>query len=275
MSEKSKKFSEELDRLVLEGEFLSKSIYYDCISEIDRKTYLQKLSENFDDEDMKSIVLKIPTAFKESYQSWYSKAQAVVNQILPDRLADFMSYYEYPRARKDITHQNYMIRDYLQGLKVTRGYDNKVIVGPSSAISEFKQQLNIVKAAKDALDSRLMDLSGILQADLFDSEIEEAGALAKNGHLRAAGAICGVVIEKHLQHICGLHNIKISKKNPTINNLSQLLRSSNVIDLPQERFIQILADIRNICDHAKANEPTKEEISDLVKGTNKVLKTVF
>ena len=242
---------------------------YNCLSEENHKTFLDK---------MESIA---PGAFEESYfenfyQSWYSKAQAVVKQVLPDRLADFLSHYEYPRTRKgkDITHDNYTIRDYLKGLQIKNGL-NEVVVSPSSAIFDFQQQLNIVKAARDALDSTLMSLSGILQADLFDTEIEEADALAKKEHLRAAGAICGVVIEKHLQYICRHHNINISKKNPAINDLSQLLCSSDIIDLPQERFIQILADVRNICDHAKGNEPSKEKISDLVEGTNKVLKTVF
>jgi hypothetical protein len=120
-----------------------------------------------------------------------------------------------------------------------------------------------------------MDLTAVLQADLFDSEIEAAGALAKNGYLRASGAICGVVIEKHLTHIKGVHNFKITKKNPGISDLAQLLRTSGVITLAQERFIQSLADTRNLCSHAKGREPTKDEISELVEGTGKVLKTVF
>ncbi|PRY26952.1 hypothetical protein CLV78_1011058 [Aliiruegeria haliotis] len=133
----------------------------------------------------------------------------------------------------------------------------------------------MVKAAKDTLESTLLDLSAVLQADLFDTEIETAGALAKAGYLRAAGAICGVVIEKHLNHVRGTHGLKIAKKNPGISDLAQLLRKSNVITLAQERFIQSLADTRNICSHAKGREPTKDEISELVDGSAKVLKTVF
>ena len=68
----------------------------------------------------------------------------------------------------------------------------------SAAIPEFKQQLNIVKAARDVLDSTLIDLTSILQADLFDSELDSARALMKSGFFRLAGAICGVIIEKHL-----------------------------------------------------------------------------
>ncbi|MFT5613052.1 MAG: hypothetical protein ACI8Q6_000326 [Granulosicoccus sp.] len=92
-----------------------------------------------------------------------------------------------------------MIRDYLQGLKITK--PGGQVVDGSSAVPEFRQQLSMVKAAKDSLESTLIDLTAVLQADLFDTEIETAGALAKAGYLRAAGAICGVVIEKHLGHV--------------------------------------------------------------------------
>jgi len=166
-----------------------------------------------------------------------------------------------------------MVRDYLQGLRITRS--GEVIVDGSAAIPDFMQQLNLVKAAKEALESTLLDLKAVLQADLFDSEIETAAALLKAGYLRAAGAVCGVVIEKHLLHICDVHSVIVRKRNPSISELSQLLRNAGVTTIPQWRFIQHLADIRNICDHAKEREPNKEEISDLVAGSKKVLKTIF
>lgn len=271
MSARSKKFSDDLDRLITEADQLHMAMQHDCKPVSFEEAVKGTL--NLDDEGFKEYLKKLPN-FKSSYQKWYSEAQAVIKQVLPDRLQDFISYYEYPKVRKDITFQNYMIRDYLQGLKITRG-GYQVVADGSSAIPEFVQQLNMVKAAKETLESTLLNLKAVLQADLFDTEIATAGALAKAGYLRAAGAICGVVIEKHLNQVRETHNIKITKTNPGISDLSQCLRAANVITLPQERFIQILADTRNLCSHAKGREPTKEEITDLVEGTNKVLKTVF
>ena len=132
-----------------------------------------------------------------------------------------------------------------------------------------------MKAAKTTLKSALIDLTSIIQADLFDLETESARSLEKAGYLRAAGAICGVVIEKHLKQVCLNHGIVIRKKNPTISNLIQALRDKDTISVPQWRFVQHLADIRNICDHDKGKEPTKEEIDDLISGTEKILKTIF
>jgi hypothetical protein len=224
-------------------------------------------------EKISKVIDDLPK-FGYEYQKWYSEAQSVIKQTLPDRLKDFISYYEYPRERKEFTFRNYMVKDYLQGLQIARG-DYDILVDGSAAIPEFEQQLIIVKAAKNSLESTLINLTAILQADLFDTEIDTAAVLAKAGYLRAAGAICGVVIEKHLNHVRATHNLKIAKKNPGISDLAQLLRTSGVIALAQERFIQSLADTRNLCSHAKGREPTKDEISELVEGTGKVLKTIF
>lgn len=227
-----------------------------------------------DEKKLKALIKTLPS-FKSDYQSWYTKGQAVVKQVMPDRLADFVSYFEVPKGRKDITFQNYMIRDYLQGLFVTIGHEKRVVADGSAALPEYTQQLNMVKAARNTLESKLMDLTAVLQADLFDSEIETARALARSGHLRAAGAMCGVVIEKHLTHVCETHKLITKKKNPAISDLAQLLRTSSVITLAQERFVQSLADTRNICCHAKGREPTKDEITELVEGTTKVIKRIF
>ena len=262
MSEKTKKFENELDILIIRGELLELAIQYE--------NYKQKSDKAIS----KNKLDKLPD-FKTDYQSWYSEALALIKQVLPDRLKDFISYYEYPRVRKDITFRNYMIRDYLQGLTIVREGTNEVIVDKTAAIPEFRQQLNLVKAARGALGSALIDLTSILQADLFDSEIDSARALAKSGFLRAAGAICGVVIEKHLKQVCDTHMVVITKKNPGISDFNEKLKEKDIVSVPDWRFIQHLSDIRNVCGHAKNREPKKEEIGDLLSGTEKVLKTIF
>jgi hypothetical protein len=268
MSDKSEKFSKELSDLLEEGNNLLMALQYECYPE----EFGKKLVEPLGKEKATKWLEELPS-FDGSYQPWYSKSQAVVKQILPDRLQDFNSFYEYSKPRKQFTFQNYMIKDKLQGLTI-RQY-GEIKTDSSAAIPEFVQQLNILKAANEALESSLLELKTILQADLFDSEIESARALAKAGYLRAAGAICGVVIEKHLAQVCDTHAVKIKKKNPGISDLNQALRDNDTISVPQWRFNQHLADIRNICDHSKGREPTKDDIDGLLAGTDKVLKTLF
>lgn len=268
MSEKREKFGSQLERLIRLGDLLLIAMKYECYHKDVKKQVQDAMGDEKADDYLKSL-----PDFKSGYQGWYSEAKALVKQVLPDRLSDFVSHYEYSRARKEITFENYMIKDYLKGLHVEQ--HGRTLVDPSGAIPEFVQQLNIVKAADNALNSALFDIRAILQADLFDSEIDSAEALAKGGFLRGAGAICGVIIEKHLKEVCNEHGIRIRKARPTISDLNDNLRKHDVVTVPQWRFVQHLADIRNYCDHHKEREPTRDEIEDLLSGTKKVMKTIF
>ena len=269
MSKKIEKFEQDLDRLIMEGESLLHAMNRECHPE----AFDKKLLESMKLDDAQNFIENLPD-FNKEYQTWYSEALALVKQTLPDRIQDFASYHEYPRPRKDITFQNYMIKDYLQGLQRV-DYKGKVILSRDAAIPEFIQQLSIIKAAKTTLSSTLVNISILVQADLYDSELEEAKALADAGFLRAAGVICGVIIEKHLKQVCTNHNISMGRKKATISNLSQVLKDNEAISIPVWRSIQQLADIRNLCSHAKGDDPTKQDLQDLLSGTSKVLKTVF
>jgi hypothetical protein len=114
-----------------------------------------------------------------------------------------------------------------------------------------------------------------VQADLFDSELDAAEELAKKKFTQAAGALAGVVLEHHLAQVCENHKITITKKNPTISDLNDLLKAANVIETADWRFVQRLADIRNLCDHSKASDPTVEQVNDLIAGVKKMSKTLF
>lgn len=203
--------------------------------------------------------------FREDYDSWYSIALLVVKQILPEYLDDFVAQYKDDK-RKSITYSTYTISDYLLALALGSG------VGPADAIPKFRKQTNILKSAAKIFDSSLADLAGVLQADLFDSELQAAGELAKQGFIRGAGAMAGVVLERHLAHVCGEHKQTTRKRHPGINDFNQLLKDSKVIDTPTWRFIQHLADLRNLCDHHGERKPTKEDIAELIEGLRKVLK---
>lgn len=83
------------------------------------------------------------------------------------------------------------------------------------------------------------------------------------------------MLERHFGQVCAEHKIPITKKSSTIAVFNDALKAADVIDLPQWRFVQHLADIRNMCDHAKEPEPNAEQIADLLTGVNKVLKTIM
>jgi hypothetical protein len=266
------RYRKDLDALMNRGEDLGLVMEAECFPE----QFERELKK--DDNGALKKLLKTLPPFRETYQSWYSEARVVVEQLLPGRLSDFVSHYERPRTRKDITSENYRILDYLQGLSVTRdvAYGQvKKIVGPDAAIPQFQQQLAILKSVVARFESSLFDIRQLVQADLLDSELDAAKELVKNGFTRAAGAVAGVVLERHLGQVCENHAIKIAKKSPTISDFNQALKGADVIDVPAWRFVQHLADVRNLCDHDKKAEPTAEQVNVLVDGVMKITKTMF
>ncbi len=258
-------YKKDLEKLVASGIWLHSAMQYACHPKEFKEAYGEKAQD----------VIKVLPEFKQGYQAWYSESKALIKQLLPDRLADFAKHYEKPKTRKEVTYENYTIEDYMRGLRMTRGYEKEIVVGPYAAISQFEQQLAILKAVSSRFESSLFDIRQLVQADIFDSEIATAKGLLKGGFLRAGGVVAGVVLEKHLSQVVENHSLIVGKKNPTINDYNELLKNSDVIDTPNFRHIQLLGDIRNYCGHKKEREPTKSEVEDLISGVEKFIKTLF
>lgn len=214
--------------------------------------------------------------FHSGYQKWYSEAQEVVGQILPNRLAEFNHLY-YEEKRKNIDSSTYTIKDWLLGIRasVNEFTGEKRFEDFGAAVMRFQNQLSILESAEARFDSSLFEIKQLVQADLFDSELDAVRELNKKGFTRGAGAVAGVVLEGHLSQVCENHKIKVAKKKPTINDFNQLLKDNDVIEIATWRFIQHLADLRNLCDHNKEREPKKEEIEELINGVEKITKTIF
>jgi hypothetical protein len=261
-------YKKDLEKLLESGKWLHIAMKYACDPEGFKAAWGEKTQN----------VIKMLPEFKQGYQTWYSEAKVLIKQMLPDRLADFVRHYEKPKTRKTITCENYVIEDYLRGLEITTETyfeGKKVVVGPSAAISQFGQQLAILKAVSLRFESSLFDIRQLVQADLLDSELATAKELLKSGYLRASGVVAGVVLEKHLSQVVENHSLVIGKKDPAISDYNELLKKESVIDTPNWRHIQLLGDIRNYCGHKKEREPTKSEVEDLISGVEKFIKTLF
>lgn len=213
----------------------------------------------------------------QSYQHWYSKALPVVKQLLPDRYQEFQDQYKLAKRKEGrLDYLTYTISDYLLGLNVTDRFTGEELVNRGSVFqTKFQHQILILQSAQSRLDSILSDIEGVLQAELFDTELDASRELFKKGHLRPAGALAGVTLETHLGKVSANHSLKVSKKDPTVSDLNDQLKNNGVYDVPTWRFIQRLGDIRNLCVHHKKREPTKEEVDELNTGVEKTVKTLF
>ena len=262
------KYIKDLESLVKQGMQLHNAMQYECYP----KQYVSQISLMLkDNEAFNKHISNLPS-FNKEYQAWYSESLVIIKQLLPDRLEDFISYYQIPKNRKELKRVNYVIADYLQHIQY-KNMLGDVIVDKSFAISKFEQQLEILKSVQKRFESSLFDIQQLVQADLFDNELEAAKLLNKNKFMRAAGAMAGVVLERHLSQVLKNHNLTCKKE--TISPLNDALKLGNVYDLPTFRKIQHLGDIRNLCDHDSKREPTQEEVDELINGVDSIIKTVF
>lgn len=216
---------------------------------------------------------------RQDYEMWYSESFAVIKIILPDRISDFSKmYYEDKKKEGLKTYFQHTPSTIIKGNDDLNWEMGDRIVPPKEiefAKSIFDSQIGILKSCEKRFESSLFDIKQLLQADIFDSELEAARELNKKGFTRGAGAVAGVVLEGHLTQVCSNHNITIRKQSPTINDLNELLKNNSIIETPTWRSIQHLGDLRNQCDHRKQKEPTKEEIEELINGVDKISKTLY
>jgi hypothetical protein len=228
------------------------------------------------DKKQKEARKKLSGSFEEHYQQWYTESHAVILQLIPHRLSEFESLYKGEGRRKEINSTTYNIQDWLNGIRAGQdAYEKKYYDDFAIVVMRFKTQLDILKSIRARFESSLFDIKQLVQADLFDSELDTARELLKNGFLRPAGIVAGVVMESHLSQVCSNHGVTTKKKNPAISDFNDLLKKNNVFDVPQWRFIQRLGDLRNLCAHKGTREPTKDEVAELIDGVDKITKTLF
>ncbi len=200
-----------------------------------------------------------------TYERWYTQAHAIVQHIIPERLIDFTTPYDTGV---------YAIKSYLHS------HDDMTFgLGRLSPDEIFRHnltsQISILHAAQTMATSKLRDIHGFIQAQILDTNIDSARELLKNKHLRSAGIVCGVVLEAHLKAVMARHDVKTRKKKLTLAVLNDALKDEEVYDVPRWRSIQHLTDLRNLCAHDGDREPTKNDVQDLISGTEKIIKEVF
>ena len=263
MSSNLDRFKKDLKRLSVLGQ----EMLFDLAAQTTEETDLP--------DEIKKEAERLKGWLKKNYQRWFTEALVVIKQLIPDRLTEFVTLYQGDGKRKQVDILTYNIQDWLNGIRPKAtiyepSYDADRVVS-----TRLSTQVQILESAESRFESSLFDMRQLVQADLLDSELDAARELLANGFVRGAGAIVGVVIEKHLAQVCINHKVSSKKQHPTISDFNDLLKKAEVLDVPTWRQIQRLGDLRNLCDHNKQREPTKDEVIELIDSTAKVSKTLF
>ena len=273
MMQEQSRFQQDIANLIQTGSELLNEIrdHIKATDELNKTDRSQRGRDKYH-ETLDLLVEDIPGR----YQEWYTESCALVKQMLPSRLGEFEALYSGLEGAYQIPIQQWL----LAGGRAGHGFGSSLeqwspYSGTVDVANEIQSQLGILRAVNRRFESSLFDLRQMVQADIFDSELEAATGLAKNGFTRAAGSLAGVVLERHLGQVTANHSISIKKRNPTMSDFNQALKDNETLDTPTWRQIQRLGDIRNLCSHNKEREPTREEVDELIAGTEKFTKTLF
>ena len=257
-----------LSQLIHRGRLLYTSLVYEELDGEEKN----KFENNLKKGKMKT---EMPIPFNRNYEVWYTEALQAIKLLVPDRRNDFSQLYKNDK-RKRLDAQTYTISDAIADVTSTGGLGLvfEWDFGRANAAPKMQQQVAILESAEKYVESVFYSMQFSLRADLFDSELDAAEELIKAEFFRAAGVMCGVVLEKNLANVCQQHVISLKKKSPTISEFNEELKNATVIDMPTWRHIQMLGDLRNICCHNKEKEPTKEQANALLTGVKKIIGTV-
>ncbi|MGG5504256.1 DUF4145 domain-containing protein [Myroides odoratimimus] len=208
------------------------------------------------------------------YQNWYSLSIKTLNYFGKDRLNEFTGYYEpSPKRAVNFSDKEYTIKDFFSKtdpyvLKVGKNFNRE-----NSFRLSLINQYSILNSISERIDSILNDLESNLILEFHELEVKNSKELLKI-NVRASGVLCGVILENHLKKVCEDNNISFHKKNNTLSDYSELLKSNSIITNTTWKKILFLSDVRNLCSHKKNEEPTKEQVQELIDGTDWVIKNV-
>jgi len=130
----------------------------------------------------------------------------------------------------------------------------------------------ILKAAYDDLKNGfLVSFKQIVQAEVFDSELEQAKSLLDSNYKNAAAVIAGAVLETAIKELCNNNQIDIEKKKLT--RLNDDLAKAGVYNVLQQKQITALADIRNNAAHGKYENFSSEDVQRMIQDIERFLLT--
>lgn len=134
--------------------------------------------------------------------------------------------------------------------------------------SIFKRVKPVFMAAKDDFQGGfLSSVKNLVQAELFDSELEQASELLSSGYKGPAAVVAGVVLETTLRDLCTDNSIPHAR----LDKMNSDLAKSGVYNKLQQKRITALADIRNSAAHGDWASFNDDEVKEMIRDIERFL----
>ncbi|CCK76005.1 conserved hypothetical protein [Oleispira antarctica RB-8] len=144
----------------------------------------------------------------------------------------------------------------------------EVPITMDDSYSIFKRVKPVFMAAKDDFQGGfLSSVKNLVQAELFDSELEQATELLSNGYKGPAAVVAGVVLETTLRDLCSDNSIPHAK----LDKMNSDLAKASVYNKLQQKRITALADIRNSAAHGDWTSFNDDEVKEMIRDVERFL----
>jgi hypothetical protein len=201
------------------------------------------------------IVVKklVPRTFPTQYRQWYACGKAIL----------------------EVNHDYDSLNEFVQSYKSNQKYLDSTYISEGEQIficEMIERQMTIIEALPAYLEGRMYDLKLTIASTLMGDELKEARVLFDKGFIRAAGALSGVVLERHikLRFDTILPAIKYGEK-VTLGQLIQKAEAHKLYDVVTIEKMKYLNAVRISCDHDKKSEPKEIEVHDLIEYTRRFI----
>jgi hypothetical protein len=125
----------------------------------------------------------------------------------------------------------------------------------------LKQLGAIFNAAKEDFEGGyLASLRNLVQAEVYDSELEQARELLSSKYKVAAAVIAGVVLETTLRQLCLDHSLPIGK----LDRMNADLVKQGCYNSLVQKKITALADLRNKAAHGHSDQFTESDVTEMI-----------
>ncbi len=135
--------------------------------------------------------------------------------------------------------------------------------GAYGTFLETLQRLRAIflAAKEDYEGGYLRTTRSLIQAEVFDSELEQAQSLLVAGYKSPAAVVAGVVLETTLRELCDQQSIPHSK----LDKMNADLAKAGIYNKLQQKQITALADIRNSAAHGKTSEFSDQDVKNMIR----------
>jgi hypothetical protein len=130
-----------------------------------------------------------------------------------------------------------------------------------SSWSVFKELRAIFLAAREDFEGGyLRSVRGLIEAEVFNSELDQARELLRAGYKVPSAVVAGVVLETSLRRMCQDRSLDAGK----LDSMNASLYKAGAYNLLVQKRITALADVRNNAAHGRPEQFNEGDVSDMI-----------